>query len=95
LSISSWLAARQPYPPAQVRGLLPSLDDEQPLVSTLANAGVEMLTSAGERTGKDRDTAFLLLAADALLTYACEAAAQSPHPQAALREVLNTVGAGF
>ena len=39
-----------------------------------------------------RESAFRLLEADALLTYACEAAVEAKDPDAALRRILVAIG---
>ena len=62
------------------------------------DAGAQLLKAAGAaldaaraKPGRVRESAFHLLAADALLTYACEACLESPDPGAALERVL-TIG---
>ncbi len=53
---------------------------------------VEAATSALGHTlahpGRSRESAYALLAADALLTCACEDAAEAEEPEAVLREIL-------
>jgi len=41
--------------------------------------------------GRVRESAFDLLAADALLTYACEAALESPDPEGVLGAILRRI----
>ena len=53
----------------------------------------ERLASARSRPGRVRETAFELLLADALLTYACEAALEEERPEEALRTILAEVAA--
>lgn len=57
----------------------------------LAGAGLLQLEEALRRPAGDRSTAFRLLSADALLTWACEAAAGSPDPRAVLDQVLDRI----
>lgn len=71
----SWLDEREPVPPVELRS---RLDDDlggmDPLAVRFTEAAVRRLHRARERPG-GRAAAFELLAADAYLTYACEAAA--------------------
>ncbi len=46
------------------------------------------LDAARAQPGRVRESAFHLLAADALVTYACEAALEEGDPPAALRTIL-------
>jgi hypothetical protein len=62
------------------------------LVEALAEAGLDRLRSARDATGRVRESAFRLLEADALLTYACEAALESEAPPEELRRILSAVG---
>jgi hypothetical protein len=39
-----------------------------------------------------RESAFRLLEADALVTYACEAALEADDPESALRRILSVIG---
>ena len=59
--------------------------------ATLVAAGVRALEAALAPEGRQRAGAFDLLAADALVTRACEAAAAEPDPGAALADVLRRV----
>jgi hypothetical protein len=93
LSAVDWLSSREPHPPQALTDRLPDVGADGPLVDTLTEAGMWMLERAMTTTGKARDSAFLLLSADALLTYACEAAAEDGDPARALRSVLDRVGA--
>ena len=53
---------------------------------------MERLDQARARPGRVRESAFRLLEADALLTYACEAALETEGPDAALRRILQVIG---
>jgi hypothetical protein len=75
-----WLARRQPPPPFDLeRRLMRAVERTQSsatsVADVLADAALESLTSAA-RAGADRTAANDLLTADALLTYAVEAAAE-------------------
>lgn len=82
-----WLDGREPVPPTELRS---RLDDDMggtdPLVVRFTEVAVRRLGRARQRPG-ERAAAFDLLAADAYLTYACEAAvdpgARSAGPEAA------------
>ena len=51
----------------------------------------EALDEARSPSGKVRESGFSLLEADALITYACEAALEADDPGGALRKVLAAV----
>ncbi len=57
----------------------------------LARRGVEALRRATDAPGRNRDSAFHLLAADAYLTWSSEALLEGPDPEAALRALLRRV----
>lgn len=70
----SWLDGRDPVPPMELRSRLDDdLGGTDPLAVRFTEAAVRRLRRARERPG-GRAAAFDLLAADAYLTYACEAA---------------------
>ena len=90
----SWLRSRLPPIPEPLLPLLLE-GDEEALVEggltatvALAGRGMDHLISALERPGRDRDAAFRLLSADALLTYACEAAAEEEDARAGLERIM-------
>jgi hypothetical protein len=81
---------RAPYPPP---GLAQRLRDdgdhgEGAPHRTLASAARTSLDRARARPGRVRESAFTLLEADALLTYACEAALDAENPEAAILDIL-------
>ena len=88
-ALRDWLASRTPAPPDAL--ILPVEDASGDLTATLADAGALALTQAltgqGERSG-----AYDLLAADGLLTYACESAAGAVDPEVDLLQILERVG---
>jgi hypothetical protein len=65
-----------------------TFDGQTQRVAQLAAAGCAALGAASGASEEGRTVAFRLLEADALLTYACEAAAEAPDPESALFEVL-------
>jgi hypothetical protein len=76
---AAWLAAREPVPPAALAAALERAVEPfagvAPLAAALAEAGVRALREA-IALGDDRAAAYALLTADALFTYAVEAAAE-------------------
>jgi hypothetical protein len=64
-------------------------------LSSLAASGAEVLARALSHPGRDRSAAFELLAADALLTYACEEAAREEDVEGALAAILRRVEEGI
>jgi hypothetical protein len=84
VTIAEWLAARRPRPPGALRARI-----EAELASSLgedASLATDRLLEAGERMAQlllrsgstSRESALDLLAADALVTYAFEAASEAP-----------------
>lgn len=96
-----WLATRTPPAPDPLRAWL-----KIPDVGTDSNGGVDSvprsfldvglahLEEAVARPGRDREAAHQLLAADALITYGCEAASEAADVQGVLREILDRVRTG-
>ncbi len=60
-------------------------------VERLVRAARDRLDAARARPGRVRESAFELLVADALITYACEAALETEDPSATL-EAVSEVG---
>lgn len=81
----AWLDGRRPAPPIElgraVSAALGSSDRRGPIAAALAEAGRARLAVALARPGRVRESAFELLAADALITYACEAVLASDDPE--------------
>jgi hypothetical protein len=86
--LRGWLAGRSPPPPDALP--LPIGERSGSVTERLADAGAGALERALGQSGERRG-AFELLAADALLTYACESAAAAPDPEAELLRVLERV----
>lgn len=85
----TFLATRTPPPPEALAAWLSraDLDGVAPL-GGLASEGLEALDRARAEPGRVRESAFHLLAADALLTYACEAAMEEDDPAASLTDLM-------
>jgi hypothetical protein len=90
--LESWLARRRPEPPSDLGAALRPAGPSGSGVDRLTEAGRARLDEARDRTGRVRQSAFRLLEADALLTYACEAALETEDPDAALRRILQVIG---
>lgn len=89
MTVGEWLASRTPPPPPALSArMCAALGDSLALPSTQVT---EACLAAGERVASEllqnnlttRDSALDLLAADALVTYAFEAAADAPDAVAA------------
>ena len=80
----AWLAAHSEQPPAALRARLdgilnaPSATSDAPVAPALLDAGGKLLSTILGSGTTQRDAALDLLAADALVTYAFEAAAEEP-----------------
>lgn len=74
-----WLDGRRPAPPAALAARLRELADSSPLPlpDHLAALGLALLRGVSARPGAGRGLALDLLAADALVTYAFEAQAET------------------
>jgi len=90
--LESWLTARRPEPPSDLAGALRPVPDSDQPADALTEAGMARLDEARTQPGRVRESAFRLLEADALLTYACEAALETEDPDAALRRILQVIG---
>jgi hypothetical protein len=89
--VSAWLAGRSPPPPTDLaEALVPGAGGA--VLEVLLAAGRERLEDAMARPGRVRESAFRLLEADALVTYACEAALEADDPESALRRILSVIG---
>lgn len=90
--LSAWLVERKPEPPEDLGTGMAGDVPPGPVGRALAEAGLARLGQARARPGRVRDSAFRLLEADALLTYACEAALEAEDPEAELRRILSAIG---
>ena len=100
-SPTAWLAARTPPAPDELKAWLKIPDDGADFDGGVASVsgcfvagGLAHLDEAVARPGRDREAAYQLLAADALITYSCEAASEAADVRDVLREVLVRVSAG-
>ncbi len=96
-----WLAMRTPPAPDPLKAWIeiPDLGTDADggrasVPGTLIDVGLARLEEAVGRPGRDREAAHRLLAADALITYACEAASEVADVRGVLRKVLDRVLAG-
>jgi hypothetical protein len=84
VTLSRWLDARRPVPPPALRARIDtalgsSLDaGEEAALEACLSAGERVVASLLRSNATSRDTAIDLLAADALVTYAFEAASDRP-----------------
>jgi hypothetical protein len=92
VELEVWLREREPAPPAVFLPRLLAAGGGTSDPGSLMEGGIEAVTSALGRPGRDREAAFQLLTADALLTYACESLAGSADPGRRLRQVVERVG---
>lgn len=93
--LQDWLAERRPsssVPLARWTSRAPA-NAEMPPVHALATLGRQALEAALSRPGRVRESAFELLGADALITYACEAALEADDPEASLTWILRSASA--
>lgn len=90
----AFLGRRMPPPPEALHRTLAErdLDGVAPLEG-LSREGLRELERALGAPGRVRESAFHLLAADALLTYACEAALDEDDPESRLSELMARAGA--
>lgn len=93
MTFSEWLAARTPAPPAPLLQALESKVDVTTATAVdLMEAGRDLLAESSATAGRVRSSAFGLLLADALVTWACEVALEGDDPDALLRSFLDTEG---
>lgn len=95
-ALRRWLEGRAPAPPSELTHELdvPAIEVGVPpdIAAALTTAGLSRMDLARDRPGRVRASAFHLLAADALVTYACEAALEHDDADASLEAVLQAVG---
>jgi len=96
-----WLATRTPPAPNELKAWLKIPDDGVDLAGGVASVpgclvagGLGHLDESVARPGRDREAAYQLLAADALITYGCEAASEAADVGGVLGEILVRVSAG-
>jgi len=94
-TLEEWLQGRIPSVPAPFLPRLLEGGKGPPEGVYLSALGMEALSRALEGPGRNRETAFELLAADAFLTYACEAVAQGADVRVGLESLLERLGNRF
>lgn len=96
-ALDRWLDARRPKAPDELaeslRAGLDRSDGAGPIVERLTRGALGHFELMSLEHGKVRDDAFHLLAADALITYACESALETDDVEGALTRILQ-VGSG-
>ena len=89
MTLSAWLDARRPAPPARLRARInaalgPALEsDARDAAAACLRAGEQLARELLQENATSRESALDLLAADALVTYAFEAASERPSELAA------------
>jgi hypothetical protein len=82
MDTKEWLRSRRPVPPAQLMSRMEAAFSQSapgPLSDSLIDAATRLLGEVAYSEGaNEREAAFDLLAADALITYAVEAAVENP-----------------
>lgn len=89
--VCAWLDGRRPRPPSALAKVLfatPLPGRSGSAVEALSLEARDRLDAARARPGRVRESAFELLAADATITYACEAALEDDDPDRALISLL-------
>lgn len=102
-TVATWLAEREPAPPpALLQRLRAALDDDAQCSANEASnaclrAGERLLTVVLRQCETNRDCALDLLAADALVTYAFEAASVAPDalPERAASAMMRIAAVGL
>ena len=85
------MEARRPAAPMDLGPWLRTDDESGSMTERITRVARAAIDQAQARPGRIRESAFQLLAADALVTYACEAALEQGDPPAALRAILHRV----
>ena len=94
IRLADWLASRTPRPPRELADRLASIaGDEACMHAEIAAALIAKATTILSRLGDDRSSAADLLAADALVTYAMEAAADGGDVDEIARSAMLAIGA--
>lgn len=94
MDVRAFLAARTPRPPAALEAWLAAGAAAGEAAAGMASQALAELARSRASAGRVRDSAWHLLAADALITYACEAALNGSDPPGALEDLLRKAAAG-
>ncbi len=91
--LRAWLETRDPSFPDAMQAWL-EVDEVPgiPIWEALTRSGIQALDRARAAPGRVRESAHHLLRADALVTYACEAALEEENPEETLTRILAAVG---
>jgi hypothetical protein len=90
----AFISSRMPLPPPPLATWMGGVElADGPVTGSLLAAGLGELDAARTTPGRVRSSAFHLLAADALITYACEAALDEADPRRHLVEILRQAAA--
>lgn len=89
--LRAWLSEREPRPAFDLDPWLEGASSGADRPSSLSRLGSQALDRALEEPGRVRASALHLLAADALVTYACEAALEVDRPEDELDRILRGV----
>jgi uncharacterized membrane protein len=100
MMLSAWLDARRPAPPVRLRARIEAAlgraleSDASDAAAACLRAGEQLARELLQENATSRESALDLLAADALVTYAFEAASERPRELAAqCREAMVRIAA--
>lgn len=95
MTLSEWISDRRPKPPPGFVKRLASARTIHGRVSdVLLEEAVVAMSASMDDGVVSREAAFLLLAADAHITYACEAALDEGDVEEQLRRILSEIATG-
>ena len=94
-TLEVWLLDREPRVPGPFLPLLLEAGVGSARCEGLLAQGTEALRRALGRPGRNRDSAFHLLTADAFLTYSCEAVVREQDVSGGLEKVLEGLAENF
>lgn len=94
--LAAWFEGREPRPPGDLADAFAAtaapVHGAEAVLARLREAAAERLAHALERPGRVRQSALDLLVADALVTYACEAALEAADLEVALSGIVGVGG---
>ena len=91
--LTAWIATRTPGAPAPLQAWVTRALEGSGSAEQLLTSGIEALDRARAQPGRVRSSAFELLGADALLTYASEASLDDADPRHALKRLIRATAA--
>ena len=86
--LKAWIRGRHPAPPVDLGPWIDALRVTAVSASDLTNIARDALEQAELSPGRVRNSAFQLLTADALITYACELALDGEDPDSVLGVIM-------